>query len=329
MNKKSFSYKLTTEQQDLVYEHLSKGNYEPAEVPYTRIAVKKDKARINLYNSGKLLVQGKDGADFVQFYLEPEILGSAELGYEAELDPSMSQPHMGVDESGKGDFFGPLVVAAAYVDESIVAKFREMDVRDSKAISSDAQARKMAQQIRDVLGPKRYVIMRIGIQKYNQLYLRMKSVNRMLAWGHATSIEDLLTKMPSCPRALCDQFGPKEQIERMLKPKGKAIIVDQRPKAESDPAVAAASILARAEFLDCLERMRTHYGIDVKKGASAQVRAAAEELVKKHGPMALLKSVKCHFKTTDQVLEACGYSRADLGPDGAVVSKSMRDFKKK
>ena len=109
--------------------------------------------------------------------------------------------------------------------------------------------------------------------------------------------------------------------------KGRSIKLEQRHKAESDIAVAAASVLAREAFLRGLGRLGETYGIQAHKGASEQVKASAIELIKKAGPQILLKTCKCHFRTADQVLAACGSSRASLGPDGQAVSRT-KDEKK-
>ena len=151
----------------------------------------------------------------------------------------------------------------------------------------------------------------------------MNSVNRILAWGHARAIENLLEKVPNCPRALSDQFGPEQQIQRALQQKGRKIKLEQRHKAESDIAVAAASILARAGFLLALAKLGEKYAVKLPKGASEQVKAAAGELVKKHGGAALLETAKCHFKTTDDVLGPLGKTRAGEGLPPAPVRKAF------
>lgn len=306
---------------------LREGNYAPLKTPpYARICVESEQCNITLFESGKCLVQGKGTEDWIRFTLEPCVLGAAKLGYEDVLSPEMTQPHMGIDESGKGDFFGPLVIAAAYVDPGLAESFRTLGVRDSKAITSDRKAREMAREIARLLG-RRFAIVKIGPEAYNRLYAKMGSVNRMLAWGHARAIEDLLERVPDCPRALSDQFGPTAQIERALLKKGRSIKLEQRTKAESDPAVAAASILARAEFLRALEDQEKTYGVPAPKGASPQVKEAARTLVRQRGPEVLLAVAKTHFKTADDVLLAEGHTRLALGPLGQYVSQSARKEK--
>ena len=313
MKTNSFTFKLDEQQQAALLRLLKNPKYLPQKVPHTKIAVSIPDCRINLYQSGKLLVQGKEAEEWIAFTLETEILKEATLGYEAVYDPEAFQPHMGIDESGKGDFFGPLVIASAYVDESLVEKLRAMGVRDSKRISSDNVAIDMAREIRKLLGD-RCAMVTIGPRSYNRMYAKIRNVNKILAWGHARAIENLLEKVPDCPRALSDKFGPTHQIERALMDKGKKIRLDQRTKAESDPAVAAASILARAGFVYALRQMGKTYGFDVPKGASTKVRREAEKLVADKGPAILLETAKCHFQTTDKVLAEVGYSRKDLPP---------------
>ena len=325
--KKSFTYKLTDDQQTVLVEILRTGNYRPTEVPYTRISAKTEDCNINLYNSGKLLVQGKGAEEFVQFILEPLVLLSASVGYEDVLNPELAEPHMGVDESGKGDYFGPMVIAAAYIDETLIEPMRDLDVKDSKNISSDKKAMFIGGELRKLLG-HRFALVTIGPAAYNRLYSKMHSVNRILAWGHARAIEDLLAKVPTCPKAISDQFGSKESVERALMQKGRGIELIQRHKAESDPAVAAASILAREAFLRALQNMEKTYGTEIKKGASAAVRQVAVALARAKSPNVLLQTVKCHFKTTDDVLAELGITRKDLPPEGQVKSKPYT-YKKK
>ncbi len=304
----------------MLKELLASGNYRPLTVPHTSIAVEADGCNVNLYNSGKLLVQGKGTHEFVEFVLEPLVLQSVGVGYEAILDPKSREPHVGIDESGKGDFFGPMVIAAAYVDDSLFTAMEKLGVKDSKAISSDKKALALGQEIRKLLD-KRCDVIKIGPAAYNRLYARMRSVNRILAWGHAQVLENVLPHTPECTFAISDQFGTKESVQRALKEKGRGIELVQRHKAESDMAVAAASILARERFLRELDAASKATGVALRKGASALVQEVAVALVKKHGPTALLNHAKCHFRTTDQVLKKVGLNRSDLPPEGQIMSQ--------
>ena len=319
--KTSFTYKLTPAQMEALKNILIEGNYKRVSVEHTIIAAEIPNCRINLYKSGKCLVQGKEAVDFVTFILEPAVLQQAMIGYEEVHNPDAHKPHMGVDESGKGDLFGPMVIASAYIDEELAATLTELGVRDSKTITSEKKLLAMAKEIRSTLR-NRFAIVRIGPEAYNRLYAKFRNLNNMLAWAHARAIENLLEKVPSCPRAISDQFGKKEQVERALMKNGQKIKLVQMHKAESDIAVAAASILAREEFVMSLKRAEQDAGITLPKGASAGTRAAAVALVKKHGPASLLSYAKCHFKTTDEVLKETGHTRADVGENATVTSKT-------
>lgn len=324
--KTSFTFKLTPRQQESLQNLLLTGNYRPVVVPHTIVAVEAQDCRVNLYTSGKCLVQGKGAEDFVIFFLEPHVLGGASLGYEKVLNPDAVSSHMGIDESGKGDFFGPLVISAAFVDPDLARVMEAMGVKDCKLLS-DKLVFVIGSKLRQLLGPKRYALISIGPEAYNRLYAKIRNVNRLLAWGHGRAIENLLENIPDCPRAVADQFGAKHVIERALMQKGRGIKLEQRHKAESDIAVAAASILAREGFLRSLQRLSETLGVTVLKGASEQVRAVAEDLVRKQGPLVLLRTAKCHFRTTDQVLAACGSSREALGPEGQAISRSAAEAK--
>lgn len=298
----SYTYKITASQAEQLHGLLKQQQFEFRDVPYTLYGAKKGKLNVNAYTSGKLLIQGKGAKEFIQFTLEPEVLGEAKLGYEEVHQPEMFQPHLGIDESGKGDFFGPLVIAGAYVDGDLARELLDMGVRDSKRITSDKKAEDLAEQIEDLLQPWRFHIIAIGPAKYNELYGKFRNLNRLLAWGHATVIENLLAKVPDCPRALSDQFGNPRLIQSALKERGRGIELQQRTKAESDVAVAAASILARAKFVAQMRHLGEEVGTILPKGASAQVKAAAKEILAQKGEPSLAKVAKQHFKTYLEVL---------------------------
>lgn len=268
-------------------------------MPYTQFAAQRKKLSLNYYTSGKLVVQGKEAREFIEFTLEPEILGVAKIGYEEVHHPEQFEPHIGIDESGKGDFFGPLVIAGVYVDREIAQALMKAGVRDSKLIKSDKKALDLAETIKKIprLG---WSVIAIGPEKYNQLYGKFRNLNRLLAWGHATVLENLLEKHPDCPRALSDKFADDRLILAQLKERGKKIKMEQRTKAESDWAVAAASILARAAFLEGLERLGKSLGVDLPKGASSLVLARGTEIGIKFGEEKLRSVAKAHFKTFEE-----------------------------
>jgi ribonuclease HIII len=205
---------------------------------------------------------------------------------------------IGIDESGKGDYFGPLVIAAVFVDATTQGELTLMQVRDSKKIS-DGRILDMAPDIRTICP---HSIIAIGPQRYNELYAKIRNLNRLLAWGHAKALETLLEKV-SCERAIADQFGDERLILNALQEKGRTIVLEQRHKAESDLAVAAASIVARAEFLLRLARLSNEIGTTLPKGASPAVELAGRMIVKKHGEEQLRSVAKLHFKTTQAVLK--------------------------
>jgi ribonuclease HIII len=274
--------------------------FEPR--PYTIYFGQKPGLTVAVYEKGpKAVIQGKETQEFVEFTLEPAVLGEARLGYEGLRHPERFAPHFGIDESGKGDFFGPLVIAGVYTDENIARQLLEAGIRDSKSIGSDAQIRKLAEVVRATPGLISETIV-VSPERYNPLYEKIGNLNRLLAWGHARVIENLCERKPGCPSALSDQFANPRVLERALMAKGKTIILRQQTKAESDYAVAAASILAREKFIDWLAAAEKRWGAKFPKGASGAVLEAARALVHQHGPDALQATAKLHFKTTAQAL---------------------------
>lgn len=296
---------LAADQADELRRLLAERGWELDTVPHAMFRARRDKTTVVAYQSGKLVVQGRGTAELVQFTLEPEILGEARMGYESELarceQPEMFEPHAGIDESGKGDYFGPLVIAAVYVDNASARRLVEAGVVDSKRIGSDRKIRRLADEVVGIVG-RGYSVVPIGPVAYNRLYAKIGNVNRLLAWGHARALENLLERVPNCPRAVSDQFGRRETVQSALMAAGRRIVLEQYPRAEADVAVAAASILARNEFVQRLERLGSLAGHKLAKGAGRQVIAVARQIVQRQGPDSLEQLAKLHFKTTGTVL---------------------------
>ncbi|MBO5680391.1 MAG: ribonuclease HIII, partial [Lentisphaeria bacterium] len=225
-------------------------------------------------------------------------------GVELPEEQEPFSPHAGIDESGKGDFFGPLVVSCVYVEnEDVAEKLSALGVRDSKQIKSDKKIAGIASEIMKLVQGK-FAIVVIGPEAYNRAYAKIGSLNRLLAWGHARSLENLLEKAPECPAALADKFGDEHLIRNALLENGRKIHLDQRTKAESDIAVAAASILARAEFVRRLEALAGIAGVDtLPKGAGSQVDSVAAQIAGSGGAELLEKISKRHFTTFEKALK--------------------------
>ena len=257
-----------------------------------------NKINVAAYKSGKLTVQGANTAEFVLYFLEPEVLHTTGFGYSENtpvLDAKPVTPHGGIDESGKGDFFGPLVVAGVYADAEIGAKLAAAGVCDSKLIKSDKKITEIAHNIRNIAAGK-FAVVTVGPEAYNRLYGSFGNLNRLLAWGHAKVIEELLEKVPECPRMLSDKFGNESLIRNALQTRGRQIILDQETKAESDVAVAAASILARDGFIRIMAKLSEVANITLPRGAGSNVQAMANEIAAKD-PELLKKISKTHFRT--------------------------------
>jgi ribonuclease HIII len=205
---------------------------------------------------------------------------------------------IGIDESGKGDYFGPLVIAAVYVDAQTETELKALGVRDSKRLKDD-QMRSMAEVIKHRC---QHAVVAIPPKRYNELYTTMHHLNRMLAWGHARALENLLEQV-DCPVAIADQFGDASFLRNALLQKGRRIQLQQRPRAEDDLAVAAASILARVEFVRRLESLGRQIGRILPKGASSPaIGTTGRAIVAQGGKQALATVAKLHFKTTTSIM---------------------------
>lgn len=274
---------------------LKEQDFEITIPAYTIFSAKKKGVSCTLYKSGKLTVQGKEMGAFLEFYLEPQILGTFTHTYQdLGLDKT---GRIGIDESGKGDFFGPLCIAGVYAEGEDIAKLKALGVRDSKTLS-EASILKIARKIRAEFS---HHIVKINPLKYNELYRQFGNLNHLLAWGHATTIEHLVLKT-HCHNVIIDQFAAENVVITALKRKKLSVSLTQRHRGEEDLVVAAASILARETFVEGLQKLSEEFGINLPKGASAQTIQAGRKLVQQLGPEALAKVGKLHFKTTGVIL---------------------------
>ena len=283
---------------------LESQGFEIKHPPYTLFQGIKKGISCTLYTSGKLVVQGSASGEFIEFYLEPEILGTFEQGYDLSEDADLT-PRIGVDESGKGDFFGPLCIAGVYAGPKELEILKKLGVKDSKLLTAPS-IMKIANQIRTSVP---HHIVRINPLKYNTLYSQFANLNLLLAWGHATVIEALAAET-GCKRALIDQFTHLPLVENALKKKSLALEFSKKTKGESDPVVAAASILARAAFVDGLDKLSKNIGLELPKGASKQVVQTGQRLLREKGQPFLKEVAKLHFKTYDEILRNEGASRS-------------------
>ncbi len=295
----SYTCVLTREQIEILRMLLIQKGFTFQDVKYAHFGASGNNVSLTLYRNRKLLIQGKGTVDFIKYLLEPEVLKEVRFGYEHVLNEKEGQAaRIGVDESGKGDYFGPLVVAGLYADDKNIKLLYDLRVKESKVIS-DNRARKLT----EILCSKfTHSVVIIGPEKYNVLYDRMLNLNKMLAWGHARVIENLLSKV-KCKQVIIDKFADKSLVKSALMKKGRRVEVEQKVRAEEDIVVAAASVIARGKFLSRLERLGQEYGVELPTGASAKVLEAGRKFIEKRGIQQLTKVGKLHFKTTQKILE--------------------------
>lgn len=272
----------------------------------------KEKLVLKQYQKGTLMIQGRAGhlLRVILHVLSPFLDGAGETAAEDSggaktktKTRKLPLPHIGTDESGKGDYFGPLVVGGVMVDTASRERLAALGIRDSKKLS-DARCRELAAEIRRIR-VERYREVIIPPERYNTLYEEFRkegrNLNHLLAWAHARAIESLLDCAP-CRLAVADQFGNERYIRSSLMNKGREIELIQEHRGERYLAVAAASILARDRFLEYLDRLSGEAGLTLPKGAGPPVVTAAREYVKRHGADKLSRVAKLHYKTTAQVV---------------------------
>lgn len=279
---------------DQLHQDLIDQGFTLTTPAYTFFSAKKKGISCTLYTSGKLMVQGKEMDEFIRFYLEPQILQA--FTYSIPESANIAE-RIGVDEAGKGDFFGPLCIAAVYGNEEKITALLALNVRDSKTIS-DSAIIELSSKIKAIC-PHALIILKP--KTYNQLYARFQNLNRLLAWGHATAIAELVKKT-HCRRVIIDQFANEAVVVNALKQKKLSLELTQRHRAESDIIVAASSILARAAFLQGLNHLSMLYQIQLPKGASQKVIQTGKTFVAKKGAPLLEEVAKMHFKTLQEII---------------------------
>lgn len=265
---------------------------------YANYGYKNEGINLVVYQSGKLSIQGKKTQEFVTEILEPEITKKFRLGFERIEHPEWFVEHAGMDESGKGDLFGPLVTACVIANEAAVDFWLKNGLKESKAVTNDAILFKMEALVRK---PQGVVIEAAytGMEKYNELYERFENLNELLAWLHAKALTNALQRHPVA-YGLLDQFSKAKLVHKYIKDQN-SFKLDQRVRAEEDPVVAAASIIARAEYVRRLKQLSELSGVNLPKGCGTQAKQALQTVIEKCGVESLGKFVKLHFKTVAEV----------------------------
>ncbi len=296
-----YTIQLTPEQMEKLNGTLEMRGWFDFEVQYALFAYKWEQVNVVGYKSGKVVVQGKKTEEFVQDILEAEITYQPKMGYEEFHHPEWFEPHAGLDESGKGDFFGPLIATTVIAGEPAVRSWMDEGIKDSKSVSSDRAIKGLAAKIRKTPG----VVIKTtfaGMPKYNELYHKFdNNVNKLLAWFHGRALLDALGEK-QVPWGLLDQFTKQPLVQNQIKGKAGDFKLRMRTKAEEDPVVAAASIIARCEYVWQMEKLSEKAGFELPKGASAAVKVAAKQIISQQGPGALRNYAKMHFKTATEVL---------------------------
>lgn len=304
----SYTLKVSEEQLARLGAALAARGWERFEVAYARFAFRSEAARVNVtgYESRKVVVAGKGTEEFVSMVLEPEITGVAKLGYDEVLHPDWFEEHAGCDESGKGDFFGPLIAACVIASRSMIEEWREAGAQDSKKIT-EARILQLDRLIRDTPGVVVKTIQATSMRQYNQLMgTRFRSQNQILAFQHARALQEALA-VRRAPWGLLDQFTEDPLVQRELTKLGVAgFELRMRTKAEEDPVVAAASIVARAEYVRQMRELSAKFGAPLQKGASAAVKVQAREIIERFGAPALRDYAKLHFRTAYEVVSEAG-----------------------
>ena len=281
------------------------------ELDVTSVIKKQYNFEVNIFNSkesvkllvyfgkkgNKAVLQGDKASKLFEM-VNHLIFGESLFGTE-ESDFKEPEEYIGTDESGKGDYFGPLVIAGVFAGKDKLGMLKKIGVKDSKQLS-DTSIKIIAKKIKAVIQDS-YDVIVINPERYNHLFDKMGNVNRILGWAHAKVLENILEKNESS-EAISDKFGDEKLINSALQTKGKNILLHQFTKAERYTAVAAASILAREKFCEWFDFQKKILKIELPKGASSAVDKVAAEIKNNYGMERLKELAKVHFKTTKKIL---------------------------
>lgn len=291
-----FVANLTSAQAVLLKERLLDKGFEFKNPPHTLFQAMGEGVSCTVYLSGKVVVQGKASKEFIEFFLEPEFLFKQGELLETIKLPFSNEPHIGSDESGKGDFVGPLCVVALYANQEDVIKLQSMGVRDSKTLD----ARSIGLLAKQLRGEFIHHAVILKPEKYNELYASFKNLNKLLAWAHSAAIRQLVEKT-DCRKILIDKFAHESVMKMAFGREYAELDIVQQTKAEADLVVAAASIIARQYFVEGMQELFKRTGIDLKKGGGSSATHSVQLFVNKYGAQHLKHVVKMHFKNLDEI----------------------------
>lgn len=290
---------LSNQEMEKVKDYLINNDFELIDKKNNEM-YKKDNVNITIFKNGTLLFQGKAGSEW---YEEISLVLNRDTNYKEEdssinID-SIPLPKIGSDESGKGDFFGPLVVSAVLLKNDGELDFiYSLGVKDSKKLS-DKRVIEIAGELKKHI---EYDILLVSPAKYNELYSKMSNLNSILGWAHSKAIENLIVKNNEVENIIIDKFCNENVLESLFKKKSYKLNVIQVINAEQDLAVAAASILARSAFIDWLNRYEKRTGINLPKGVNDKVIKTGKTIYGKNGKEGLYEVAKVHFKTFNKVI---------------------------
>ena len=266
-------------------------------IPYAIFQAQEEDTVITLYESGKAMFQGisadVDASMWAMLQDKKE-----ETNNEEDLYHITS---IGSDEVGTGDYFGPVVVCAAYVNIEDIKFLEKLKVKDSKQTTDD-YIRKIAPTIAKKID---YELLVLSNKEYNEKYKTIKNINKIKAIMHNKVLYTLHQRHSNCNKIIIDEFAKENSYFNYLK---EVTNVEKNliftPKAENkNMAVGAAAILARFTFLEIMDKLSDKYHEPLLKGASSEVDKQAERLIEKYGKEVLEDIAKLHFINTERILK--------------------------
>jgi len=292
--------KVTTNQMNMMKEA-----YRPflvqKPIPYTHFSAKKNGTTITAYTSGKVMFQGTGAEQEAAKWGKPLTAKKSTQTNSSSLPKDLQTLSvLGSDEVGNGSYFGPLTVCAAYVDQTQLKELRTLGVKDSKELK-DGQIIQLAKVLKETIP---YQLLVLPPKKYNEIQPTYNAV-RMKVALHNQAIHLLLQKIaPVKPDAiLIDQFTPEANFKKYARLEKNQLTEKLYFVTKGEQyhlAVAAASIISRASFLEELDKESAELGLTLPSGAGTKSDQVAATILKKGGEALLANYAKLHFANTEK-----------------------------
>ena len=277
------------------------------QIPYVVFQAEEEDTVITMYESGKVMFQGKSAdVDASMWEIAAGELGKDKEKIKKEDLKYYNSSAVGSDEVGTGDYFGPIIVTAAYVNKKDIEKLEKLGVHDSKKLTDD-KIKKIAPEIIKIVKYKSQILTN---KEYNEKYNKDVNMNKIKAIMHNKVLYELVnSEKLDYDYIIVDEFAREARYYEYIKdvPNKQKGITFITKAEDKNLAVASASIISRYIFLKEFDKLSDNLHIPLPKGAGKDVDTIGEEVVEKYGEEKLQEIAKVNFRNTERILHTMIY----------------------